>query len=207
MVEELTSYKKINKTIIRFNITILRMVKVLIVAGDAVEALEIFYPYYRLKEEGFEVHVAAPSKKELNTVVHDFEEGWETYTEKKGYIFRWVDLTFAEVKPEDYDGLYIPGGRAPEYIRTYPELEKIVKHFFETNKPVAAICHGPQILAAYGLLKGKRATCYLAVKPDLISCGAEYKDEEVVVDGNLVTSRAWPDLPALMREFIKLLKK
>ncbi len=183
------------------------MVKVLIVAGDAVEALEIFYPYYRLKEEGFEVHVAAPSKKELNTVVHDFEEGWETYTEKKGYIFRWVDLTFAEVKPEDYDGLYIPGGRAPEYIRTYPELEKIVKHFFEANKPVAAICHGPQILAAYGLLKEKRATCYLAVKPDLISCGAEYKDEEVVVDGNLVTSRAWPDLPALMREFIKLLKK
>ncbi len=207
MVEELTGYKKINKTIISFNITILRMVKVLIVAGDAVEALEIFYPYYRLKEEGFEVHVAAPSKKELNTVVHDFEEGWETYTEKKGYIFRWVDLTFAEVKPEDYDGLYIPGGRAPEYIRTYPELEKIVKHFFEANKPVAAICHGPQILAAYGLLKGKRATCYLAVKPDLISCGAEYKDEEVVVDGNLVTSRAWPDLPALMREFIKLLKK
>ena len=207
MVEKLTGYKKINKTIISFNITILRMVKVLIVAGDAVEALEIFYPYYRLKEEGFEVHVAAPSKKELNTVVHDFEEGWETYTEKKGYIFRWVDLTFAEVKPEDYDGLYIPGGRAPEYIRTYPELEKIVKHFFEANKPVAAICHGPQILAAYGLLKGKRATCYLAVKPDLISCGAEYKDEEVVVDGNLVTSRAWPDLPALMREFIKLLKK
>ena len=207
MVEKLTSYKKINKTIISFNITILRMVKVLIVAGDAVEALEIFYPYYRLKEEGFEVHVAAPSKKELNTVVHDFEEGWETYTEKKGYIFRWVDLTFAEVKPEDYDGLYIPGGRAPEYIRTYPELEKIVKHFFEANKPVAAICHGPQILAAYGLLKGKRATCYLAVKPDLISCRAEYKDEEVVVDGNLVTSRAWPDLPALMREFIKLLKK
>ncbi len=207
MVEKLTGYKKINKTIISFNITILRMVKVLIVAGDAVEALEIFYPYYRLKEEGFEVHVAAPSKKELNTVVHDFEEGWETYTEKKGYIFGWVDLTFAEVKPEDYDGLYIPGGRAPEYIRTYPELEKIVKHFFEANKPVAAICHGPQILAAYGLLKEKRATCYLAVKPDLISCGAEYKDEEVVVDGNLVTSRAWPDLPALMREFIKLLKK
>ncbi len=183
------------------------MAKVLIIAGDAVEALEIFYPYYRLKEEGFEVHVAAPSKKELHTVVHDFEEGWETYTEKKGYLFRWVDLTFSEVKPEEYDGLFIPGGRAPEYIRTYPELEKIVRHFFEANKPVAAICHGPQILAAYGLLKGRTATCYVAVKPDLTSCGADYKDEEVVVDGNLVTSRAWPDLPALMREFIKMLKK
>ena len=92
-------------------------------------------------------------------------------------------------------------------IRTYPELEGIVKHFFNANKPVAAICHGPLVLTAYGLLKGKRATSYIAVKPDIERAGAEYVDAEVVVDGNLVTSRAWPDLPAFMREFIKLLKK
>ncbi len=182
------------------------MAKVLIIAGDAVEALEIFYPYYRLKEEGFEVHVAAPTKKDIFTVVHDFEPGWETYYEKPGYRFRWVDLSFKDVKPEEYDGLFIPGGRAPEYIRTYPELEKIVKHFFDANKPVAAICHGPQVLAAYGLLGNRKATCYIAVKPDLVGCGVEYQDAEVVIDNNLVTSRAWPDLPALMREFIKLLK-
>ncbi len=183
------------------------MTKVLIIAGDAVEAQEIFYPYWRLKEEGIEVHVAAPSKKTMMTVVHDFEPGWETYTEKPGYRFNWVDLEFKEVKPEEYDGLIIPGGRAPEYIRTYPELEKIVKHFFEANKPVAAICHGPLVLIAYGLASGRKMTSYMAVAPDVKKAGAEYLDQEVVVDGNLVTSRAWPDLPAFMREFLKLLKR
>jgi len=181
--------------------------KVLIIAGDGVEAQEIFYPYYRLKEEGFDVIVAAPTKKDvLFTVVHDFEPGWETYTEKPGYRFLWVNVAFKDVKPEEYDGLVIPGGRAPEYIRTYPELERIVRYFFETNKPVAAICHGPLVLTAYGLLKDRKVTCYIAVKPDVERAGAKYVDSEVVVDGNLVTSRAWPDLPAFMREFIKLLK-
>ncbi|HDI42468.1 MAG TPA: DJ-1/PfpI family protein [Candidatus Bathyarchaeota archaeon] len=179
--------------------------KVLIIAGDAVEAQELFYPYWRLKEAGIEVHVAAPTKKTLYTVVHDFEPGIETYTEKPGYRFGWVDLEFKDVKPEEYDGLIIPGGRAPEYIRTYKELEPIVRHFFENNKPVAAICHGPQILNAYGLSKGRKMTAYMAVAPDVKACGAEYVDQEVVVDGNLVTSRAWPDLPAFMREFLKLL--
>ncbi|MGY0287228.1 MAG: DJ-1/PfpI family protein [Candidatus Methanodesulfokora washburnensis] len=181
--------------------------KVLIIAGDGVEAQEIFYPYYRLKEAGYEVDVAAPSKKDiLFTVVHDFEPGWETYSEKPGYRFPWVSKAFKDVKPEEYEGLVIPGGRAPEFIRTYPELEKLVKHFFEKNKPVAAICHGPLVLAAYGLLKGRKATSYIAVKPDVETAGAKYVDAEVVVDGNLVTSRAWPDLPAFMREFLKLLK-
>lgn len=183
------------------------MVRVLIVAGDAVEAQEIFYPYWRLREEGFEVHVAAPSKKTLFTVVHDFEPGWETYTEKPGYRFGWVDKSFEEVNPEEYDGLVIPGGRMPEYVRLDPNLEKIVRHFFEKNKPVAAICHGPQILSAHGLLKGRKVTCYKAVRPDVEAAGATYQDAEVVVDGNLVTSRAWPDLPAWMKEFIKLLKQ
>lgn len=182
--------------------------KVLIIAGDAVEALEIFYPYYRLKEEGFEVDVAAPSKKDLRTVVHDFEPGWETYSEKPGYLFKWVTKTLAEVKPEEYDGLVIPGGRMPEYVRVVAseDVKRIVRHFFEHNKPVAAICHAPLILAVAGVIKGKRMTSYIAVKPEVENNGGIWVDQEVVVDGNLVTARAWPDNPAWMREFIKLLK-
>lgn len=180
--------------------------KVLIVAGDGVEAQELFYPYWRLKEEGFDVHVAAPTKKTLMTVVHDFEPGWETYTEKPGYRFNWVDKEFKEVDPSEYDGLVIPGGRAPEYIRLDENLEKIVRHFFESNKPVAAICHGPLLLTAYKLASGKKLTSYIAVSPDLKAQGSDWVDHEVVVDGNLVTARAWPDNPAWMREFIKLLK-
>jgi protease I len=181
--------------------------KVLILAGDAVEAQEIFYPYYRLKEEGFEVHVAAPKRDALYTVIHDFEPGWTTYSEKPGYRFIWIDKTFKEVDPKEYDGLLIPGGRAPEYIRLNEEVEQIVKHFFETNKPVAAICHGVLLLTYLGVVKGRKMTGYIAVKPDIEAAGAKYLDEEVVVDGNLVTSRAWPDLPAFMKKFIELLKR
>ncbi len=180
--------------------------KVLILAGDAVEALEIFYPYYRLLEEGFDVEVAGP-KKPLFTVVHDFEPGWTTYSEKLGYRFQWVAKKFSEVNPEEYDGLVIPGGRAPEYIRLEPDVSRIVKHFFETNKPVAAICHGVQLLTHLGLVKDRKLTSYIAVKPDVEAAGGHYIDEEVVVDGNLVTSRAWPDLPAFMKKFLELLKK
>lgn len=182
------------------------MAKVLIAAGDAVEAQELFYCFWRLKEAGVEVKVAAPKKKVLFTVVHDFEPDWETYTEKPGYRFAWVDVAYGEVKPEEFDGLVIPGGRGPEYMRLDPNLERIVKHFFEASKPVAAICHGVLAITAFGLAKGRRMTCYKAVAPDLKQAGADYVDEEVVVDGNLVTSRAWPDLPAFMREFLKLLK-
>lgn len=181
----------------------------MIIGGDAVEALEIFYPYFRLKEEGWDVDVAAPTRKPLRTVVHDFEEGWETYTEKPGYRFPWVVKSLSEIKPEEYDGLVIPGGRMPEYVRVAASqhLEKILKHFFESGKPVAVICHGPQILAAFGLVKGRRMTSYIAVKPEVVNGGAVWVDEEVVVDGNLVSSRAWPDNPAWMREFIKLVRK
>lgn len=182
--------------------------KVLIIGGDAVEALEIFYPYFRLREEGFEVHVAAPTKKTLKTVVHDFEQGWETYTEKPGYNFGWVSKALSEVRPEEYDGLVIPGGRMPEYVRVVAseDVKRIVKHFFEANKPVAAICHGPLILAAAGVIRGRKMTSYIAVKPEVENNGGTWVDAEVVVDGNLVTARAWPDNPAWMREFIKLLK-
>jgi protease I len=182
--------------------------KVLIITGDGVEAQEIFYIYYRLSELGYIVHVASPRKKDfLFTVVHDFEPGWTTYSEKPGYRFPWVHKSFKDADPEEYDGLAIPGGRAPEYIRLSPEIERIVKHFFDKHKPVAAICHGAQVLTPFGVLKGRRVTAYITVKPEVENAGAEYIDGEVVVDGNLVTSRAWPDLPSFMKEFIRLLEK
>jgi len=181
------------------------MAKVLIVTGDGAESLEVMYPYQRLLEEGYETVIAAPTQKALHSVVHDFEPGWETNTEKLGYQIH-PHLTFAEVQPDDYVGLVIPGGRAPEYIRYDAGLQKIVQAFFTANKPVAALCHAGQILAATNLVKGRTMTCYQLVRSEIIAAGANYIDQEVVVDGNLVTSRAWPDHPAFMREFMKLLR-
>lgn len=182
------------------------MVKILIVTGDAGEALEIWYPYQRLKEEGFAVHIAAPTKKVIRSVVHDFQPGFDTYTEKPGYRVQ-ADIAFKDVKPEEYVGLVIPGGRAPEYIRNDENLIKIVRDFLEAGKPVAAICHAVLILIAIGAAKGRTLTAYPALKPDIETAGGNFVDKEVVVDGNIVTSRAWPDHPSFMREFIKLLRK
>ncbi len=181
------------------------MSRILLVTGDGAESLEVMYPYQRLLEEGYGVDIAAPSRKTLHSVVHDFEPDWETNTEKLGYLIR-PDITFADVKPEDYDGLVIPGGRAPEYIRYDENLQKIVKAFFAARKPVAAICHAGQILAAAQLVKGRKLTAYHLVRSEVMAAGGDYVDQEVVVDGHLVTSRAWPDHPAFMREFLKLLR-
>ncbi|MER8003758.1 DJ-1/PfpI family protein [Streptomyces sp. NPDC095613] len=180
--------------------------KVLIVTGDAAESLEVLYPYQRLREEGYEVHVAAPSRKKLQFVVHDFEPGFDTYTEKPGYTLP-ADLAFAEVEPAQYAAVVIPGGRAPEYLRADPELRKILKSFFDADKPVAQICHGPLLTAAVGELAGRRVTAYPALEIDMQSAGATYQDAEAVVDGTLVSSRAWPDHPAWMREFLKVLRR
>lgn len=181
------------------------MSRVLLVTGDGAESLEVMYPYQRLLEEGYQVDIAAPTKKILHSVVHDFEPDWETNTEKLGYRIQ-PHTTFAQAKPEDYVGLVIPGGRAPEYIRYDQDLQRIVKAFFLANKPVAAICHAGQILATAQLVKGRRMTAYHLVRSEIIAAGADYVDQEVVVDGSLVTSRAWPDHPAFLREFVKLLK-
>ena len=131
--------------------------KILIVTGDAAESLEVLYPYQRLREEGYDVHIAAPARKQLRFVVHDFEPGFDTYTEKPGYTWP-ADLAFAEVDPGEYAALVIPGGRAPEYLRNDPELRKILKSFFDTDKPVAQICHGPLLTAAVDALRGRRVT-------------------------------------------------
>ncbi|MDP8024149.1 MAG: DJ-1/PfpI family protein [Nitrososphaeria archaeon] len=181
------------------------MTKVLILAGDATESLELMYPYQRLLEEGYEVDIAAPSAKTIQTVVHDFVPGFDTYTEKPGYLVK-ANKAFKDVKPEEYVALIIPGGRAPEYIRNDPYVIKIVKHFFQKGKPVAQICHAPLILGAAGVLKGKKSAAYPALKPDVENAGATFVDSAAVVDGNMVSARAWPDHPSWMREFMKILK-
>lgn len=180
--------------------------KVLIVTGDAAESLEVMYPYQRLKEEGYEVHIAAPSKKKLRFVVHDFEPGYDTYTEKPGYSWD-ADLAFSDVNVSDYAALVVPGGRAPEYIRNNSDCQKIVRHFFEQQKPVAQLCHAGLVLAAAGVLKGRRTASYPALELDIKAAGAEFVDSEAVVDGMMVSARAWPDHPAWMREFIRVLKQ
>ena len=182
------------------------MKRVLIATGDGGEGLEIYYALFRLREEGYTVHVAAPSKRPLHSVIHDFEPGWDTYVEKPGYRVA-VDLAFEEVDPAKYDGLVIPGGRAPEYIRNRPAMMKIARHFFEQNKPVAATCHGGLVVTAAEAAGGRRMAAYQEVACDLRQAGAKFVDEEVVVDGNLVTSRTWADNTAWMREFIRLLER
>ena len=180
------------------------MPKVLLLAGDAAESLEVMYPYQRLKEEGYEVQIAGPSKKKLQFVVHDFVDGYDTYTEKPGYTWN-ADLSFQEVDPSQYVALVIPGGRAPEYIRNDPEVQRIVKHFFGEDKPVAQLCHAPLVLAATGVLRGRKTAAYPALEPDVKAAGAEFMNSDAVVDGNMVSARAWPDHPAWMREFMRIL--
>jgi protease I len=180
--------------------------KILILTGDAAESLEVMYPYQRLLEEGYEVRIAAPGKKKLHFVVHDFEPGYDTYTEKPGYSWE-ADLAFKDVNPADYAAVVIPGGRAPEYIRNNPDCQRIIQHFFQQSKPVAQICHAALALAAAGVLKDKRTAAYPALEPDVRAAGAEFVNSEAVVDGNMISARAWPDHPAWMREFIKLLRQ
>jgi protease I len=180
--------------------------KVLILAGDAAESLEVMYPYQRLLEEGYDVQIAAPSKKKLQFVVHDFVDGFDTYTEKPGYTWE-ADLAFADVDPSQFAALVIPGGRAPEYIRNDADCQRIVKHFFGDDKPVAQLCHAALVLAPTGVLEGRRTAAYPALEPDVKAAGAEFVDGAGVVDGVMVSARAWPDHPEWMREFVRLLRE
>jgi deglycase len=179
--------------------------KVLILTGDAAESLEVMYPYQRLLEEGYDVQIAAPTKKKLHFVVHDFEPGYDTYTEKPGYSWN-ADLAFADVNPAEFAAVVIPGGRAPEYIRNNADCQRIVRHFFEQQKPLAQICHAAQVLLAAGVLKGRKTAAYPALEPDVRAGGAEFVNSEAVIDGQMISARAWPDHPAWMREFIQLLR-
>jgi protease I len=181
------------------------MPKVLILTGDAAESLEVMYPYQRLLEEGYEVHVAGPSKKKLQFVVHDFVDGYDTYTEKPGYTWE-ADLAFADVDASDYVALVVPGGRAPEYIRNDADCQRIIKQFFSDERPVAELCHAPLALGAAGVLEGRRTAAYPALEPDVAQAGAEFVDSDAVVDGVVVSARAWPDHPGWMRAFLRVLR-
>jgi protease I len=165
--------------------------KALFLSADTFEDSELLVPYYRLLEEGVDVDIASMKKQPIKG--------------KRGYEVE-VTKTFAEVRPDDYDILVLPGGKAPEAVRKEPKAVEIARDFFMKGKPVAAICHGPQTLITAGLLKGRHATCYRTVVEELKAAGAIYEDKEVVVDGNLVTSRQPSDLPAFMRETMKMIR-
>ncbi len=183
--------------------------KILILTGDYTEDYELMVPFQALQMVGYEVHVVCPEKKAgdiIRTAVHDFE-GDQTYTEKPGHNFK-LNATFAEIEPSDYDALLIPGGRAPEYIRLNANVIKITKYFAETSKPIAAVCHGLQVLATAGVLKGRKCTAYPACGPDITAAGGEFVEievDDVYVDGNLITSPAWPSHPKWLAAFLEVL--
>jgi protease I len=179
--------------------------QILLLAGDFVEDYEIMVPFQALQMVGHDVHAVCPEKNEgetCKTAVHDFR-GDQTYMESRGHDFE-LNATMAEVDPADYDALVVPGGRAPEYLRTYDEVLDTVRHFFEEDKPVAALCHGPQILAAADVLDGREITSYPAVQAEVESAGCSWVDG-VVTDGNLVTGQAWPDHPEWLAQFLDVL--
>lgn len=183
--------------------------KILMLVGDYVEDYEVMVPFQTLLTVGCEVHAVCPDKKAgdvVRTSIHDFE-GDQTYSEKRGHNFK-LNATFADVKPENYDGLFICGGRAPEYIRLNPKVIDITKHFAQHNKPIASICHGAQVLTAADVVRGKRVSAYPACGPEVTLAGGKYENiamDAAITDGNLTSSPAWPSHPALLSQFMQLL--
>jgi protease I len=182
---------------------------ILMLVGDYVEDYEVMVPFQALLMVGHDVHAVCPGKKageHVRTAIHDFE-GDQTYSEKRGHNFA-LNATFDHIRPESFDALVLPGGRAPEYIRLNPRVIEIVHHFMKTNKPIAAICHAAQILTAAGVLTGKKCSAYPAVGPDVTKAGGTYVNlsmTEAIADGNLVTAPAWPAHPAWLAKFLAVL--
>jgi len=179
--------------------------KLLMIVGDFGEDYEIMVPFQALQAVGHEVDAVCPEREAgetVKTAIHDFR-GDQTYLEERGHDFQ-LNATMSDVDPADYDGLVVPGGRAPEYLRTHDVVLETVRHFFEVDKPVAALCHGPQILAAAGVLEGYEMTSYPAVRPECEAAGCSWVDE-VTTDGNLVTGQAWPDHPEWIAQYLDLL--
>ncbi|MBE3040400.1 MAG: DJ-1/PfpI family protein, partial [Chloroflexi bacterium] len=166
------------------------MLAVLIIVGDAAETLDTLYPFLRVQEEGFQPVVAGPQKRRYNMVMHESPPDWDVTREWEGYKID-ADIAFRNVKPEEYLGIFFSGGRAPEYIREDPDLIRITKHFFDLNKPVASVCHGVEIPARAGCVKGRRMTCVPKCRFDLEVCGGTYVNEPFCIDGNLVSGRTW----------------
>lgn len=183
--------------------------KILMLVGDFVEDYETMVPFQALLMVGHSVHAVCPGKKageKVRTAIHDFE-GDQTYSEKPGHLFA-LNFDFAQVKAEDYDALVIPGGRAPEYLRLNEQVLAIIKHFAEANKPIAAVCHGAQLLAAAGVLEGRECSAYPACAPEVKLAGGSFVDIDVDkahVQGNLASAPAWPAHPAWLAAFLKLL--
>jgi protease I len=180
--------------------------KILMLVGDFVEDYEVMVPFQALQVVGHTVHAVCPDKKagdRVKTAVHDME-GDQTYTEKPGHYFS-LNATFADVNPADYDALCIPGGRAPEYLRLNPSVLRAVKHFADANKPIAAVCHGPQLLTAAGVVKGRRLNAYPAVGPEVTAAGGEFVSldfPEAMTDRNLVTGPAWTCHVEWLKQFL-----
>jgi protease I len=183
--------------------------KILMLVGDFVEDYEVMVPFQALQIAGHRVDAVCPDKKagdKVRTAIHDFE-GDQTYTEKRGHDFA-LNAAFAEIDPADYDALVIPGGRAPEYLRLNRRLLDVVRAFAEANKPIAALCHGAQILAAAGVVRGRRISAYPAVGPEVVAAGGEFVSvpfEAAVTDGNLVTGPAWTAHVEWLRQFLVVL--
>jgi len=182
------------------------MERVLILTADSGEELEVYYLLYRLREAGYAVDVAAPQRKRLQLVVHDFEPGADTYVERPGRGLD-ADLAFADVEPERYAAVLIPGGRAPEVIRNDPDVRRIVSHFFEHDLPVGHMCHGVQVPAAYGLIRGRKVSAFPPLAPDIHAAGGEFVEGPDVVDGAMVSATGWPDLAEFCKAFLELLDR
>ena len=187
----------------------MKSAKLLMIVGDFAEDYETMVPFQALQMVGHTVDAVCPGKtasQQVRTAIHDFE-GDQTYSEKRGHNFA-LNATFDTVKAEDYDALVIPGGRAPEYIRLNARVLEIVRHFANAKKPIAVLCHGAQVLAAAGVLQGKKCSCYPAVSPEVTLAGGTFADvamTEAVVDGNLVSGPAWPAHPAWLAKFLGVL--
>jgi protease I len=183
--------------------------KILMIVGDYVEDYEVMVPFQALQMVGHEVHAVCPDKRageQVRTAVHDFE-GDQTYSEKRGHNFT-LNAGFDEIRASEYDALVIPGGRAPEYIRLNEAVLELVRHFAQADKPIAAICHGAQLLAAADVVQGRACTAYPAVAPELRRAGAEWVDvlmDQAHMDGNLVTAPAWPAHPEWLAKFLGVL--
>ena len=186
----------------------MKSAKLLLLAGDFVEDYEIMVPFQALQMVGHTVDAVCPGKKkgdQVRTAIHDFE-GDQTYSEKRGHNFT-LNATFSDAKAENYDGLVIPGGRAPEYLRLNEDVLNIVRHFANTGKPIAALCHGPQLLAAAGVIKGRKLNAYPACAPEVELAGGKFVKldfSDAVVDGNLVTGPAWTAHPAWLAKFLEV---
>ncbi len=182
------------------------MPKVLVVIGDAAEALDTLYPYFRVREEGYDAVVAGPEKRIYPLVMHEIPPGWDITRESASYHLA-AEIAFRDVRAEEYQGLFLTGGRAPEYLRYNDDLLGIVRHFFQTGKPVAVVCHGAEIVAAAGVIRGKRMATVAKCKLDIELCGAEFVNEGCVRDGNMVSGRTWHDNHLYIKEFMRMLRE